>query len=195
MRPKFSWLLTALLLQIEAFVKVVLEHAVVPFPCEYYVSLQFPLPSRGTPRGRGLQTSNHTESEDTFLKVNSLCETLNKTTASKLDSDYSKQVSVLTVKRRFWVAGLTGRVATRKPFIRFQNKLKKKGCLGHETHLMDYCRLEGSYIDWWLKMWNLCFMQDFYMSLSRWRDGLSLFTSFEMAYFDVLGTTSIKLIN
>ena len=41
---------------------------------------------------------------------------------SQFHSGRSKQVSVSTVKRRLGVAGLTGRVAARKPLLRRQNK-------------------------------------------------------------------------
>lgn len=67
-----------------------------------------------------------TESEDKFLRVNSLCDKqLTEHLQAQLNTDRSKQVSVLTVKRRLQAAGLTGQVAVRKPLLRWQTKKKR----------------------------------------------------------------------
>ena len=44
---------------------------------------------------------------------------------AQLNTGRSKEVSVSTVKRRLRAAGLTGRVAVRKPLLRWQNKKKR----------------------------------------------------------------------
>ena len=44
---------------------------------------------------------------------------------AQLNTGQSKEVSVSTVKRRLRAAGLTGRVAVRKPLLRWQNKKKR----------------------------------------------------------------------
>ena len=68
-----------------------------------------------------------TESEDKFLRVNSLRDRrlTGQQLQAQLNSGRSKQVSVSTVKRRLRAAGLTGRVAARKPLLRRQNKTKR----------------------------------------------------------------------
>ena len=68
-----------------------------------------------------------TESEDKFLRVNSLRDRrlTGQQLQAQLNTGRSKQVSVSTVKRRLRAAGLTGRVAVRKPLLRWQNKKKR----------------------------------------------------------------------
>ena len=44
---------------------------------------------------------------------------------AQLNTGRSKEVSVSTVKRRLRAAGLTGRVAVRKPLLRWKNKKKR----------------------------------------------------------------------
>lgn len=44
---------------------------------------------------------------------------------AQLNSGRSNQVSVSTVKKRLWAAGLTGRVAARKPLLRCQSKTER----------------------------------------------------------------------
>lgn len=68
-----------------------------------------------------------TESEDKFLRVNSLRDRrlTGQQLQAQLNSGHSTQVSVSTVKRRLRAAGLTGRVAARKPLLRRQNKTKR----------------------------------------------------------------------
>ena len=51
---------------------------------------------------------------------------------AQLNTGRSKEVSVLTVKRRLRAAGLTGQVAVRKPLLRWQNK--KKGLVWAMKH-------------------------------------------------------------
>lgn len=61
------------------------------------------------------------------------------------------EVSVsVSVKRRLWAAGLTGRVAVRKPLLRKQ--IRNEACLGHEGPPVDYWSLEDSLMDWLIKM-------------------------------------------
>uniref|UniRef100_A0A672IYI2 Transposase Tc1-like domain-containing protein n=1 Tax=Salarias fasciatus TaxID=181472 RepID=A0A672IYI2_SALFA len=64
-----------------------------------------------------------TESEDKFLRVDRRL--TGQPLQAQLNSGRSKQVSVSTVKRRLPAAGLTGRVAARKPLLRRQNKTKR----------------------------------------------------------------------
>ena len=68
-----------------------------------------------------------TESEDKFLRVNSLRDRqlTGHQLQAQLNSGRSKQVSVSTVKRRLGAAGLTGPVAARKALLRSQNKTKR----------------------------------------------------------------------
>ena len=68
-----------------------------------------------------------TQSEDKFLRVNSLCDRrlTGQHLQAQLNIGRSKEVSVSTVKRRLRAAGLTGRVAVRKPLLRWQNKKKR----------------------------------------------------------------------
>ena len=68
-----------------------------------------------------------TESEDKFLRVNSLRDRrlTGQQLQAQLNSGRNKQVSVSTVKRRLGAAGLIGRVAARKPLLRRQNKKKR----------------------------------------------------------------------
>uniref|UniRef100_A0A672IVI6 Transposase Tc1-like domain-containing protein n=1 Tax=Salarias fasciatus TaxID=181472 RepID=A0A672IVI6_SALFA len=64
-----------------------------------------------------------TESEDKFLRVDRRL--TGQLLQAQLNSGRSKQVSVSTVKRKLPAAGLTGRVAARKPLLRRQNKTKR----------------------------------------------------------------------
>ena len=68
-----------------------------------------------------------TQSEDKFLRVNSLRDRrlTGQQLQVQLNTGRSKEVSVSTVKRRLRDAGLTGRVAVRKPLLRWQNKKKR----------------------------------------------------------------------
>ena len=68
-----------------------------------------------------------TQSEDNFLRVNSLRDRrlTGQQLQAQLNTGRSKEVSVSTVKRRHRAAGLTGRVAVRKPLLRWQNKKKR----------------------------------------------------------------------
>ena len=74
--------------------------------------------------GRPKATS---QSEDKFLKVNSLRDRrlIGQQLQAQLNTGRSGEVSVSTVKRRLRAAGLTGRVAVRKPLLRWQNKKKR----------------------------------------------------------------------
>ena len=67
-----------------------------------------------------------TQSED-FLRVDSLRDRrlTGQQLQAQLNTGRSKEVSVSTVKRRLRAAGLTGRVAVRKPLLRWQNKKKR----------------------------------------------------------------------
>uniref|UniRef100_A0A3Q4GFY6 Transposase Tc1-like domain-containing protein n=1 Tax=Neolamprologus brichardi TaxID=32507 RepID=A0A3Q4GFY6_NEOBR len=64
-----------------------------------------------------------TESQDKFLRVNSLHDWW--LIGQQLNSGRRKQVSVSTMKRRLRAAGLTGRVEARKLLLRCQNKTKR----------------------------------------------------------------------
>uniref|UniRef100_A0A3P8QVJ8 Transposase Tc1-like domain-containing protein n=1 Tax=Astatotilapia calliptera TaxID=8154 RepID=A0A3P8QVJ8_ASTCA len=68
-----------------------------------------------------------TESQDKFLRVNSLHDwwLIGQQLQAQLNSGRSKQVSVSTMKRRLRAAGLTGRVEARKLLLRCQNKTKR----------------------------------------------------------------------
>uniref|UniRef100_A0A4W5NPY7 Transposase Tc1-like domain-containing protein n=1 Tax=Hucho hucho TaxID=62062 RepID=A0A4W5NPY7_9TELE len=68
-----------------------------------------------------------TESEDHFLRVNSLRDRrlTGQQLQAQLNTGRSQQISVSTVKRRLRAAGLTGRVAVRKSLLRWQNKKKR----------------------------------------------------------------------
>ena len=68
-----------------------------------------------------------TQSEDKFLRVNSLRDRrlTGEQLQAQLNTGRSKEVSVSTVKRRLRAAGLTGRVAVRKLLLRWQNKKKR----------------------------------------------------------------------
>ena len=76
-----------------------------------------------------------TQSEDKFLRVNSLRDRrfTGQQIQAQLNTGRSKEVSVSTVKRRLRAAGLTGRVAVRKPLLRWQNKKKS-----HEDWAMKH---------------------------------------------------------
>ena len=71
-----------------------------------------------------------TQSEDKFLRVNSLLDRrlTGQQLHTQLNTGRSKEVSVLTVKRRLQAAGLTGRVAVRKPLLKW--KIRKRGLTG-----------------------------------------------------------------
>ena len=62
-----------------------------------------------------------TQSEDKILRVNSLRDRrlTGQQLQAQLNTGRSKEVSVSTVKRRLRSAGLTGRVAIRKPLLRW----------------------------------------------------------------------------
>ena len=68
-----------------------------------------------------------TQSEDKFLRVNSLRDRwlTRQQLQAQLNIGQSKEVSVSTVKRRLWAAGFSGRVAIRKPLLRWQNKKER----------------------------------------------------------------------
>ena len=68
-----------------------------------------------------------TQSEDKFLRVNNLRDRriTGQQLQAQLNTGRSKEVSVSTVKRSLRDAGLTGRVAGRKPLQRWQNKKKR----------------------------------------------------------------------
>ena len=68
-----------------------------------------------------------TQSKDKFLRVNSLHDRqlTGQQLQAQLNTGRGKEVSVSTVKRRLRAAGLTGRVAVRKPSQRWQNKKKR----------------------------------------------------------------------
>ena len=78
-------------------------------------------------RKRSGRSKATTQSEDKFLRVNSLCD--RRLTEQQLQAQFnigqSKKISVSTVKRRDRAAGLTGRVVVRKPLLRWQNKKKR----------------------------------------------------------------------
>ena len=90
-------------------------------------------------RKRSGRSKATTQSEDKFLRVNSLSDRrfTGQQLQAQLNTGRSKEVSVSTVKRRLRAAGLTGRVAGRKPLLRWKNK-KKEACLGHEAPPVDY---------------------------------------------------------
>ena len=83
--------------------------------------VQFPSPSKGNPKsGETLDSKRSgrpkatTESEDKFLRVNSLCDM--RLTGQQL------QAQLNSGRRRLWAASLKGRVAEIKPLLRCQNK-------------------------------------------------------------------------
>ena len=99
------------------------------------------LETRGnSDRKRSGRPKATTESEDKFLRVNSLRDRrlTGQQLQAQLNMGRNKQVSVSTVKRRLQSAGLIGRVAARKPLLSRRNK-KKETSLGQETLPMDYC--------------------------------------------------------
>ena len=78
-------------------------------------------------RKRSGRPKDTTQSEDKFLRVNSLRDRrlTGQQLQAQLHTGRCKEVSVSTVKRRLWAAGLTGRVAVRKPLLRWQNMKKR----------------------------------------------------------------------
>ena len=83
-------------------------------------TVSFTIKKRSETVGRGLAEPNPQQSEDKFLRVNSLCDRrlTGQQLQAQLHSGRSKQVSVSTVKRRLGVAGLTARVAARQPLLK-----------------------------------------------------------------------------
>ena len=77
-------------------------------------------------RKRSGRPKSTTQSEDKFLRVNSLCDRwlTGQQLQAQLNTGRSKEVSVSFVKRRLRSAGLTSRVAVTKPLLRGQNKKK-----------------------------------------------------------------------
>ena len=117
-----------------------------------------------------------TQSEDKFLRVNSWRDRrlTGQQLQAQLNTARSKEVSVSTVKRRLRAAGLTGRVAVRKPLLRWQNK-KKRLAWAMKHHQWDYWKLVEDLMDWWIKIWKLRFItQGFCMPSSRRKDGSSV---------------------
>ena len=92
-----------------------------------------------------------TEQEDKYIRVSSLRNRrlTSPQLAASLNSTRKTPVSTSTVKRRLRDAGLLGRVAKKKPYLRLANKNKRLRWAKEHRHWTeeDWRRLEKSVMD------------------------------------------------